>query len=189
MAKDGTNRGGARVGAGRKPKALLEKLLEGNLGHRDITKIDIPDITSDGGDEPEGVDIPKPDEYLSELQRDGKPLGAAETYTKTYRWLARLGCERLVSSELIEQYSVAFARWKQCEQAVTKFGLCGKHPTCPSSVIQSPFVAMSHSYQKQTSQLWFQIYSIVKENCSADAAGASNPADDMMERLLRSRKN
>ena len=43
MAKDGTNRGGARVGAGRKPKALQEKLLEGNLGHRDITKIAIPD--------------------------------------------------------------------------------------------------------------------------------------------------
>ena len=43
MAKDGTSRGGARVGAGRKPKALQEKLLEGNLGHRDITKIDIPD--------------------------------------------------------------------------------------------------------------------------------------------------
>ena len=156
MAKDGTNRGGARVGAGRKPKALQEKLLEGNLGHRDITKIDIPDIASDDGEEPEGADIPRPDEYLSELQRDGKPLGAAETYTKTY---------------------------------VTKFGLCGKHPTCPSSVIQSPFVAMSHSYQKQTSQLWFQIYSIVKENCSADVSGASNPADDMMERLLRSRKN
>ena len=48
MAKDGTSRGGARVGAGRKPKALQEKLLEGNLGHRDITKIDIPDIAPDG---------------------------------------------------------------------------------------------------------------------------------------------
>ena len=83
MAKDGTSRGGARVGAGRKPKALQEKLLEGNLGHRDITKIDIPDIASDDGEEPEGADIPRPDEYLSELQRDGKPLGAAETYTKT----------------------------------------------------------------------------------------------------------
>ena len=87
MAKDGTNRGGARVGAGRKPKALLEKLLEGNLGHRDITKIDMPDITPNFCEEPEGVDIPRPDEYLSELQRDGKPLGAAETYTRTYRWL------------------------------------------------------------------------------------------------------
>ena len=189
MAKDGTSRGGARVGAGRKPKALQEKLLEGNLGHRDITKIDIPDIAPDEGEEPEGADIPRPDEYLSALQRDGKPLGAAETYTKTYRWLARLGCDQLVSSELVEQYAVAFARWKQCEQAVTKFGLCGKHPTVVSSIVQSPFVAMSHNYQKQTSQRWFQIYSIVKENCSGDASGTANPADDMMERLLRSRKN
>ena len=182
MAKDGTNRGGARPGAGRKPKALKEKLDAVNPGNHPLRRLDIPENI-------EGVDMPKPSDYLSAMQRDGKPLGAAETYTKTYRWLAGLGCDRLVSSELIEQYSVAFARWKQCEQAVTKFGLCGKHPTCPSSVIQSPFVAMSHSYQKQTSQLWFQIYSIVKENCSADAAGASNPADDMMERLLRSRKN
>ena len=62
MAKDGTSRGGARVGAGRKPKALREKLLEGNLGHRDITKIDIPDIAPDDGEEPEGADIPRPDE-------------------------------------------------------------------------------------------------------------------------------
>ena len=29
MAKDGTNRGGARPGAGRKPKALIEKSSEG----------------------------------------------------------------------------------------------------------------------------------------------------------------
>ena len=29
MAKDGTNRGGARPGAGRKPKALTEKISEG----------------------------------------------------------------------------------------------------------------------------------------------------------------
>ena len=31
MAKDGTQRGGARPGAGRKPKALKEKLLEGRI--------------------------------------------------------------------------------------------------------------------------------------------------------------
>lgn len=29
MARDGTNRGGARPGAGRKPKALTEKISEG----------------------------------------------------------------------------------------------------------------------------------------------------------------
>ena len=29
MAKDGTNRGGARVGSGRKPKALADKISKG----------------------------------------------------------------------------------------------------------------------------------------------------------------
>ncbi len=184
MAKDGTNRGGARVGAGRKPKALQEKLLEGNLGHRELRRVDIPELSLDG-EEPEGVDMPQPDEYLSALQRDGKQLGADVIYTKTYKRLAELNCDRLVSSELVEQYSVTFARWKQCEQAITKFGFLGRHPTVNQSMIQSPFVAMSHSYQKQTSQLWFQIYSIIKENCSVDAG--FNAGDFPMESLLRSR--
>ena len=34
MAKDGTNRGGFRVGAGRKPKAITEKIESGNPGGR-----------------------------------------------------------------------------------------------------------------------------------------------------------
>ena len=93
--------------------------------------------------------------------------------------------EQTTNIELVEQYSVAFARWKQCEQAITKFGFLGRHPTVNQSMIQSPFVAMSHSYQKQTSQLWFQIYSIIKENCSVDAG--FNAGDDPMESLLRSR--
>ena len=36
MAKDGTNRGGARPGAGRKPKSLREKLDAGNPGNRPL---------------------------------------------------------------------------------------------------------------------------------------------------------
>jgi hypothetical protein len=32
MAKDGTNRGGARIGAGQKKKPLADKILEGNPG-------------------------------------------------------------------------------------------------------------------------------------------------------------
>jgi hypothetical protein len=34
MAKDGTNRGGARIGAGQKKKPLADKILEGNPGRR-----------------------------------------------------------------------------------------------------------------------------------------------------------
>ena len=40
MAKDGTNRGGLRPGAGRKPKAVAEKIATGNPGGRKLTVID-----------------------------------------------------------------------------------------------------------------------------------------------------
>ena len=61
MAKDGTNRGGARAGAGRKPKSLAEKIAAGNPGHRPLTMIDSSAM--------EGVDMPPPSDYLSAMQR------------------------------------------------------------------------------------------------------------------------
>jgi hypothetical protein len=39
----------------------------------------------------------------------------------------------------------------------------------------------------QTIRLWYEIFQIVKENCTADYTGA-NPQDDVMERLLTARK-
>ena len=79
MAKDGTNRGGARAGAGRKKKALSEKIAEGNPGHRPLTMIDSSAM--------ESVDMPPPSDYLSAMQRDGKPLGADLIYIKVFEWL------------------------------------------------------------------------------------------------------
>jgi len=46
---------------------------------------------------------------------------------------------------------------------------------------------MAQNYMKQTNQIWFQIYQVVKENCSTEYSGPT-PQDDMMERLLKSRK-
>ena len=178
MAKDGTNRGGARPGAGRKPKALKEKLDAGNPGKRPLTKLDIPENI-------EGVDMPKPGEYLSGLQRDGKPLGADEIYNKVCRWLTKLGCEKLVNPTLIEQYAMSVARWVLCEEAISRLGFLGKHSTT-GQPCQSPFVHMSQSYMKQSNLLWATIQQIVKENSSVDVTG-SNPENDMMEMLLRSR--
>ena len=37
LAKDGTNRGGARIGAGAKKKPLADKIAEGNPGGRKLT--------------------------------------------------------------------------------------------------------------------------------------------------------
>ena len=40
MAKDGTIRGGARIGAGAKKKPLADKITEGNPGGRKVGDID-----------------------------------------------------------------------------------------------------------------------------------------------------
>ena len=182
MAKDGTNRGGRRPGAGRPRKSLQEKIESGNPGGRKLTVLDIP-ISFD---EPEAVDMPEPMAYLSAMQRDGKPLGADEVYMRTMRWLKEIKCDKFVSPQLVEQYSVCVARYRQCEEAINNLGLIGKHPTS-GKPIQSPFVAMSHSYMKQSIVISNEINQIVRENCSVEYS-TGNPDDDLMEQLLRSRE-
>ena len=68
-------RGGKRPGAGRKKKAASEKAANGNPGGRPIQVLDIPDM--------EGVEMPKPHDFLSADQRDGNPLQAKEIYEET----------------------------------------------------------------------------------------------------------
>ena len=114
LAKDGTNRGGARPGAGRKPKALAEKLATGNPGHRPLTMMDPGNMV--------GVDMPPPAEYLSAVQRDGKPLGADKIYTKVFEWLKSINCEKLVSPNMVEQYAICVKQanvvWADISQVV-----------------------------------------------------------------------
>ena len=182
MAKDGTNRGGARVGAGAKKKPLAEKIAEGNPGKRALTVIDFDNQSVDL----EGQAMPKPSKLLSAKQKDGKKLVAADIYKKTWDWLHERGCAALVSPQLLERYAMSGARWILCEEAFTEFGFLAKHPTT-GNAIQSPYVAMSQNFMSQTNRLWMEIYQIVKENCATEYGGAT-PQDDVMERLLMARK-
>ena len=75
-------RGGARPGAGRKKSAVREKAENGNPGGRRLEVLDIPEV--------EGVDMPKPHEFLSAEQRDGSTLQAEEIYTETWEWLKKV---------------------------------------------------------------------------------------------------
>lgn len=54
MAKDGTNRGGARAGAGRKKKALADKISEGKTAKVTV----LPTVNL------KGMEMPAPKEYL-----------------------------------------------------------------------------------------------------------------------------
>ena len=173
MAKDGTNRGGARVGSGRKPKALADKISKGSSA----MVMELPEPPAF-----EGADVPPIKEYLKARQKNGKDLCAAEVYEETWKWLKERGCDRLVNSQLVEQYAMSVSRWIQCEECISEYGFLAKHPTT-GNAIASPYVSMSQTYMKQVNQ----IYQIVKENCSVEFSG-NTPQDDVMERLLRTRK-
>lgn len=133
MAKDGTYRGGRRVKAGGKATPVAEQIQNGKkvkLMSNNIPDFEFADIEADDmpdGVELEGFDMPKPSEYLS-AKKDGQPLGADEIYKETWLWLKERKCEKLVNKRLIEAYAQAFARYIQCEEAISKYGVLGKHP-------------------------------------------------------------
>lgn len=190
MAKDGTNRGGRRVRAGDKPMSAVEKIQKGlsvqimnndipELETAELEAVDLPD-----GAVLQGADMPKPGDYLSARQKNGMPLGADEIYKETWLWLKKRGCENLVNKRLIESYAQAFARYIQCEDAVSTYGLLGKHPTT-GGVMVSPFVQMSQQFQKSANMIWYEIYDIVKQNCTE---AFEDNLNDTMEQLLRKRR-
>ena len=181
MAKDGTCRGGARVGAGAKKKPLADKISSGNPGGRKLTVMEFKDTA-----DLKGLEMPEPARMLEAIQKDGKALVASEIYKSTWIWLNERGCAAFVSPRLLERYAMSVARWIQCEEAVTEYGFLAKHPTT-GNAIQSPYVAMGQNYMNQTNRLWMEIFQIVKENCTGEYSGA-NPQDDVMERLLTARK-
>lgn len=170
-------RGGARVGAGRKKTAVKEKADNGNPGGRTLAVLDIPEI--------DGVEMPKPHDFLSSAQRDGTELQAVAIYKETWQWLKQISCAAKVSKALLERYAMASARWIQCEEMTSQLGFLSKHPTT-GKPIPSPFINIGINYMNQAVRLWNEIFQIVKENCSADYD--DSPQDDLMERLLRARE-
>lgn len=190
MSKDGTMRGRRRPRSGERPQPLVEKISTGKKTKR-MEVDNFPDIDLLVGDDiGEGVELegnyfPEPSEYLSAKQKDGTTLGADAIYRDVFDWLHDRGCDKLVAPRMVESYAQNFARFVQCETALSQYGLLGKHPTT-SAVMASPFVAMSQNFQKQANVIWYEIGQIVKENCSVEYTG--DPNTDAMERLLRSRK-
>ena len=176
--------------AGDKPTPLVDKIAAGKAAK----VLDVPEFQPEsileaedleGAADLTGADMPAPSDYLSSKQKDGKPLGADALYAETWRWLKTRACEKFVNPRLIESYAQAFARHIQCEEAISIYGLLGKHPTT-GGPIASPFVTMSQSFQKQANLIWYEIFDIVKQNCTTAFIG--NPQEDIMEALLTKRR-
>ena len=169
MAKDGTARGGQRVGAGKARKALADRIIDGQAQ---------PSV----GTAESPLDCPAVKPWLKAPQKCGVDLEAERVYQETWDFLVACGCERKVNPQVLELYAMNMARWKQCEELISLNGLIGKHPTTGGD-IPSPYVSMSREYSKQANAAWYQISAIIRENSEVyvDTAKQQN---DMMEDLL-----
>lgn len=107
------------VREGRNPLSR-KKAENGNPGGRKLEVLDIPEV--------EGVDMPKPHEFLSAEQRDGSTLQAEEIYKETWEWLKKVGCAAKVSPQLLERYAMCSARWIQCEEMTNRMGFLPPPP-------------------------------------------------------------
>ena len=129
------------------------------------------------------TEIPPPKDYLKDIQADKTTLLSEEIYNETWQWLKAHGCAGLVTKQLVETYAQISARHVYCEEKLNQYGLLAPHPTT-GEPMSSPYVKMSLDYLKQANQLWYQIFSVVKDNCAEGYEGV-NPQNDLMERLLR----
>lgn len=173
MSKDGTSRGGKRMGAGRKSKSTSTKLLEGKIKKEDATST--KQIIQDKDDSKYTAKL---DDFMEQTCDAGGDLHTRRIYDETWKYLKDRGCENEVDRQLVELYAHNVARWKQCEEKISEEGLKGSHPTTGADTV-SPYVNMQNTYMKQVLQLWNCIYDIVREH-----GGGITDEVDMMESIL-----
>lgn len=147
-----TQRGGARIGSGpKKKKALKKKILEDDIK---TTKLNSVKIVADK--------CPNPKNYLLAKQKDGIPLGADKIYKDIYKWVAKNGCENKINNDLLEQYAMDRARWIQCQNAISQYGMLAPHPTTQVATV-SPFIQILEKIEKQMNAVYFLIERQVRE--------------------------
>ena len=172
---------GPKAGMGGRPtKPLVDKIMDGNPGKRLLKVVEFRSN--------EIAELPEPPEFLIEVTKTTEKWPTAtDIYTKTVAWVSKTGCLKLIPTDYIEEYSLCKARWLECEQVNARLGLLAKHPTT-GQPMQSPYVQMAMTYLRQSDVAWSKIYEVVKINCSTEFRQNGTPHDDIMERLLSSRR-
>lgn len=171
MAKDGTNRGGARIGAGRPRKSAAEKQLE--TGEKKSQTTQTPTIFK-----PKKIRAPR---YLKEPLKNGGENPAVKIFTAAHDWLAKFGLSESIPPQLIENFAQTAGRHIQCEQEISRAGFLVRHPAT-GEVLANPLVKISLDYLKAAQQVWYQVNQLVRER-GVEVAGGDGA--DAMEKILR----
>jgi len=167
-------RGGARKGAGRKPKPLAEKLAAGNPGHRPLKRVQFDGSGNDS----------KPPDYLGLLEKrvPGAP-SPIEIYHETVRYLEPSDCLNLIPTALIADYVMA-KYYLICAQ----FDLSKTATVIQKSKTEfeiTSFTEVMLKLQKNVLACWEPIWDIVSRNSERLVA---NPEQDPILMLVGSRQ-
>jgi hypothetical protein len=167
-----TGHGGARVGAGRKRKALSAAIEDGTTPNR-IKRIQY--------DKPPKDLTPEVLDYLKEPQKIGGDLEAERIYRELLAWLSERKCEQYFDRQFLQDYAMVCARCVQLERITTiqPFFADLKSLKTISSIERAWINRVKIREQMQNI-----IMITVKENCSQKYIGEID-FDDPMEQILK----
>jgi len=162
-------RGGARKGAGRKPRPLAQKIAEGNPGKRPLKKVEFAD---------DSYDPSIPPEYLPMMERGrGATITTPnELYGEAIRYLEPSGCLYLIPSAMIMDYVIAKYYLLQAQYELANSVIVGKNPN-NDNIEVSQFTEAMLKLQKNVLATWAPIWDIVSRNSERTVA---NPENDLM---------
>lgn len=168
-------KGGARPGAGRKPKPLSEKLANGNPGKRPLKKVAFENTSYNPA---------APPSYLADLE---KKLGNTvttpqEIYRETIAYLEPTECLHLIPAALIRDYVMANYHMVQAHYELSQTHLVGKNNK--GEIVMTSFSESMLKMQKNVLSTWQPIWEIISRNSERVIA---NPEHELLTTILNSR--
>jgi hypothetical protein len=168
-------RGGARKGAGRKPKPLAEKLAAGNPGHRPLTKVEFSGAENAR---------PKMPEYLKFMQKPALNhiITLEEIFERTLDHLEPSGCLNLIPVENICEYVLAKYYLIDAQYALSKTAIVALNDK--KEAVITGFTEAMLKLQKNVALTWGGIWDVVSRNSEKLL---TNPEEDLMTAIMGGR--
>lgn len=165
--------GGRRPGAGRKKKALTDRISEGKSAS--VVSYEVTQSLKDVTPLPDVLDFMKRD------QMDKIPFHAERVFRETWKYLSAAGVAEIVGIQQVQAFAQMVARWIQCEEAVSKMGIVARRAS--GSLVVSPYVTAGNDYLKMANNIWSGIVQVMKENSSTDWK-TNKPEDAILRSFL-----
>ena len=171
--------GGARRGAGRKPKALAEKLQDGNPGCRPLKKVEFAGVDGDSS-----VKYMAPDFLrLMDAEVPGIPPPKV-IFDETVEYLRPSGCLHLIPVLLLGDYVLAKYQLLIAQYQLARTGIITQDEGSKEIYI-TPFTEAMLKLQKNALSTWQPIWDIVSRNSTARL---EDPESQLFAMIMGARK-